>query len=80
MADPKKKVDCPPDVNCGCASAIEALACAAGAVAAMQGCCAVLQHQAGRDCCAASMGLILDAMQMHLDCLRSNCCPPGPPA
>lgn len=55
-----------------CCVAIEALAVAAHAIHDHHCVCELQEHKHGEDCCKASMKLVLDAMQLHIDCLRKE--------
>lgn len=60
--------------NSACCRVIATLAAAAEAIVDHDCCCEAAKHEAGCDCCEASMKLILDAMDLHTKCLRDSCC------
>jgi hypothetical protein len=56
-----------------CCHCLVALAAAAACCCRQADCCRSDGDAKGSGCCAASLGLTLDAMQAHIDCLRATC-------
>jgi len=62
-----------------CCEAIASLAEAAAVVIQQRACCLATSDTAGCDCCEQSLVLILDAIDLHLGCLRACCSGPSGP-